>query len=191
MAKKPIKRRLYTEEEVKELKKTWKGKFKLWKDGCDKFKQDPPIYRIHMMQGLMVKLTIYMIIFASIYAISIGLWIFALILLPVGTVGNYYSMKNHLIKYKAAKNNYEMAGILKPIEQDISKIRRKWRIIESQIGFFGLDIIFLLLIGVMSYAYFGQFSIYQRIGIVLFSLIPLHLIYFEVIYRICKRGYNK
>src|SRR6056297_2119261 len=113
-------------EQITDMKKTWKGRYKLWQLGKEKFKRDPPLYRIHMMQGLMVKLTMYMIVFAAIYAVSIGFWIFALIILPVGTIGNYYSMKNHFVKYKQMVKQYEMAGMLSPIEDDVSNLRRRW-----------------------------------------------------------------
>ncbi len=175
----------FTEKQIIEKKKTWKGKWELWQDGMKKFKEEPPIYRIHMMQGLMVKLTIYMIIFACIYAVSVGLWIFAMIILPVGTIGNYYSMKSHFIKYKDSVKQYELAGILKPIKDDVSNLRRKWRTIEKKMGFLGVDIIFTLLLGVLSFAYFGSFSVWQKIGLVLVSMIPLYFIYFGIFYGLC------
>lgn len=180
-----------TKKQIAEKKKTLKGKWELWRKGVEKFKQDPPIYRISLMQGLMVKLTIYMIIFAAIYAVSIGFWIFALIILPVGTIGNYYSMKSHMIKYKNSAKQYEMAGILVPIEQDISNLRKKWRIIEKQIGFIGVDFIFCLFLAVLTIAYFGTFSLWEKIGLVLLSLIPMYIVYFGIIYSICKRWYDK
>lgn len=175
-----------TEKEIIELKKTWKGKWELWRAGVQKFKEEPPIYRIHMMQGLMVKLTIYMIIFASIYAVSIGFWIFALIILPVGTIGNYYAMKSHLIKYKDSAKQYLLAGILPPIEKDISNLRRKWRTVENKMGFLGVDIIFTLFLVVLSVAYFGSFSLFQKIGIVCVSTIPFYFIYFGIFYELCR-----
>lgn len=156
-----------------------------------KFKEDPPQYRIHMMQGLAVKLTIYMILFACIYAVSVGFWIFALILLPVGTIGNYYSMKSHFIRYKASVKTYELAKLLKPIEEDISYHRRKWRIIEKQIGFFGIDIIFFLFTAVLCYAYFADISLYWQFGIVVLSIIPLYMIYFVLIYKFCEYYYSR
>jgi hypothetical protein len=178
------------EQEVKEMKKTLKGKFKLWRKGVEKFKEDPPIYRVHMMQGLAVKLTMYMIIFAAIYAVSIGFWIFALIIIPVGTVGNYYSMKAHFMKYKDAVKQYEYAGILKPIEEDISPLRRRWRIIEKQIGFLGVDFIFLLFTGVMTYAYFSDFDLWYKLGISFAGVIVLVISYFTLIYKVCLRYYE-
>ncbi len=176
----------YTNKEIIEKKKTFKGKWELWREGCKKYKQDPPIYRMHMMQGLMVKLTIYMIIFASIYAISIGFWVFALIILPVGTVGNYYQMKNHMIKYKQSVKQYELAGILPPIKDDISELRRRWRTVEHKMGFIGVDIIFTLFLGVLTLAYFGSFNVWQKIGIVLFSFIPFCILYFKIFYEFCR-----
>lgn len=175
-----------TEKEVIEMKKTWKGKWKLWRAGVKKFKEEPPIYRIHMMQGLMVKLTIYMIIFAAIFAVSVGFWVFALIILPVGTIGNYYAMKAHFIKYKDSVAQYKLAGILPPIKDDVSNLRRKWRTVESKMGFFGVDIIFTLFLGVLSFAYFGSFTLWEKIGIVLVSMIPFYFIYFGIFYGLCK-----
>lgn len=175
----------FTEKEVIEKKKTLKGKWQLWQAGMKKFKQDPPIYRIHMMQGLMVKLTIYMIIFACIYAVSIGFWIFAFILLPVGTIGNYYAMKSHFIKYKETVKQYEIAGILKPIKDDVSNLRRKWRTVEKKMGFFGVDIIFTLFLVALSIAYFGSFSLWEKIGIVFASFVPFYFIYFGMFYAFC------
>lgn len=180
-----------TEKEIQELKKTFKGKWKLWRMGVEKFKGDPPIYRIHLMQGLSVMLTIYMIIFAAVYAVSIGLWIFALIIIPVGTIGNYYGMKNHFMKYKSVVKQYELAGIIKPIEEDISNLRRRFRIIEKQIGFLGIHLIFLLFIGVMTFAYFSTFSLWEKLAIVFSSLPILLALYFGVIYRICRRSYDR
>ena len=181
----------FTDEEVAEKKKTLKGKWELWRAGMKKFKEEPPIYRIHMMQGLMVKLTIYMIIFACIYAVSVGFWVFALIILPVGTVGNYYAMQSHMIKYKQTVKQYEMAGILKPIKDDISNLRRKWRTVESKMGFFGVDIIFTLFLGVLSLAYFGTFSIWEKIGIVFASTIPFYIIYFGIFYAFCREDQDE
>ncbi len=181
----------YTEKQLEEKKKTLKGKYELWRAGVEKFKQDPPIYRIHMMQGMMAKLTIYMIIFASIFAVSIGFWVFALIILPVGTIGNYYSMKGHFIKYKNSAKQYEMAGILVPIEKDVSELRKKWRIIEKRIGFIGMDFIFLIFLGALALAYFGAFSLGEKIGLVLMSLIPMYFIYFNIIYALCNEEYEK
>lgn len=175
-----------TQKEIIELKKTFKGKWELWQAGMKKFKQDPPIYRIHMMQFIMTKLTIYMIIFASIYAVSIGFWVFALIILPVGTVGNYYAAKSHLIKYKDSVKQYELAGILKPIKDDISELRRRWRTVEKKMGFLGVDIIFILFLGVLTLAYFGSFNLWQKIGIVLFSIIPFCILYFKIFYEFCR-----
>jgi hypothetical protein len=181
----------YTKKQIEEKKETWKGKWELYKAGVEKFKQDPPIYRVHLMQGLMTKLTIYMIIFACIYAISVGFWIFALILFPVGVIGNYYTMKSHFIKYKPSVKQYEQAGILPSIEDDQSNLRTKWRIIEKQIGFFGVDIIFILFLGVLTFAYFGDFSFYKKILIVAESFIPLYFIYFGIIYELCALRYRK
>lgn len=180
-----------TQDQIKDMKKTFKGKYKLWKLGVDKFKQDPPIYRIHLMQGLAVKLTIYMIIFASIYAVSVGFWVFALIILPVGTLGNYYAMKSHMIKYREVVKNYELAGLLKPIEEDISKLRKKWRTIEKQIGFLGLDIMFFLLIIIMSFAWFSNISLLGKLGYVSGGIVLLTISYFTIIYKLCYRKYKK
>jgi len=181
----------FTEKQIVEKKKTLKGKWELWQAGMKKFKQDPPIYRIHMMQGLMVKMTIYMIIFASIYAVSIGFWIFALIILPVGTIGNHYAMKSHFIKYKDSVKQYELAGILKPIKDDVSNLRRKWRTVEGKMGFLGVDIIFMLFLVVLSIAYFGSFSLWQKIGIVFASVVPFYFIYFGIFYTLCRKGENE
>lgn len=180
-----------SEEEVKELKKTWKGKLKLYRLGVKKFKQDPPIYRVHMMQGLAVKLTIYMIIFACIYAVSIGLWVFSLIILPVGTIGNYYAMKSHFMKYKDALRSYEWGGMISPIEEDISPTRKRWRIIEKQIGFFGLDIVFALFTAALTYSFFSGFDLWGKIWIVFGSIPVLGIVYFVLIYKICKVYYEK
>ena len=176
-------------KEIDKLKGSLKGKYRLWRLGVQKFKEDPPIYRIHLMQGLSVKLTIYMIIFASLYAISIGMWVFSLIILPVGVIGNYYSMKSHLIKYRSTKKQYEIAGLIPSIEKDISPLRKKWRIIESQIGFFGLDITFTLLVLLMLYSYYAPYSLYTRLGIVFFSIIFLFLFYFTIIFKLCNYYY--
>lgn len=175
-----------TKEEIIEMKKTWKGKWKLYKMGLNKFKSDPPIYRVHLLQGLMTKLTIYMIIFAAVYAVSVGFWVFALIIIPVGTVGNYYAAKAHFMKYKDSVRQYELAGILVPIKDDVSNIRRRWRTIEKKMGFFGVDIIFTLFLVVLSIAYFGNFSLYQKFGIVFASFVPMFLIYFEMFYGLCR-----
>lgn len=180
-----------TTEEIIEKKKTLKGKYWLWKAGIEKFKSDPPIYRIHMMQGLMTKLTIYMIVFAAIYAISIGFWVFALIILPVGTIGNFYGAKGHMIKYKETVNQYEIAGILKPINEDISKLRRKWRIVEKKMGFLGVDIIFTLFLVVLTVAYFGSFSLWQKFLIVGLSFGPFYILYFVFMYGLCERSWRK
>jgi len=174
-----------TENQISEMKKTYKGKWKLWKLGVKKFREDPPIYRIHLMQGLMTKLTIYMIIFASIYAISIGLWVFALIIIPVGIIGNYYSMKSHFIKYKNSVKQYQLAGILKPINKDPSNLRRRWRTIENKIGFFGVDIIFTLFLGVMCLAYFGDLNYFEKFAFVFIMIIPFYIIYFKAFYDFC------
>ncbi len=179
-----------TSEEIAEKKKTWKGKLELYKLGKKKFKEDPPLYRIHMMQGLMVKLTIWMIIFACVYAISIGFWVFALIMLPVGVIGNYYSMKNHFIQYKAAKKNYEIAGILKPIEEDISPLRKKWRIIEHQIGFIGVDIVYALFTLTLVIVYYAETSLWSKLGVMVAILPLLFILYFNFIYKVCNHYYQ-
>lgn len=181
----------YAEEEIREMKKTTKGKYALWKAGCKKFKEDPPIYRIHMMQGLMTKITIYCIIFATIYATSIGLWIFGLILLPVGTIGNYYSYKGKMMQYKSIVKQYKISGVLPPIEKDISNLRRKWRIIEEQIGFFGIDIICIIYLAFGIFVYFYDYTLIERISLMALGLIPIVYIYFGIIYRICNMFYRR
>ena len=179
-----------TLKEIKELKKTWRGKWQLYKKGLRKFREDPPLYRIPLFQGLSTMLTIYMIIFASIYAVSIGFWVFALIILPVGVLGNWYSMRSYFMNYRDLVKQFEMAGILKPIEEDISNLRKRFRIIEKQVGFFFVHVIFAMFTIVLSIAYFGRYTLGWKIGIVFASLPVLLWIYFVIFYKICNYYYQ-
>jgi len=179
-----------SKKEIKEMKKTWKGKWKLWRMGVDKFKQDPPPYRVHLMQGLSTILTMYMILFAAVYSVSIGLWIFALIIVPIGIIGNWYSAKSHLMKYKGVVKQFEMAQLIPPIEKDISNMRRRHRIIERSIGFLGVHVAFTLFTGVLLYVYFAGFSLWGKLGVVFTSIPIITYAYFGIIYKLCLRGYN-
>lgn len=179
-----------TRKQITEHKKTLKGKYHLWRLGIEKYKSDPPIYRIHLMQYLSTRLTMYLIIFACIYSISINLWIFALIISPIGIIGNFYQSKSHLIKYKSTLLQYEIAGLIPSIKKDISNLRKKWRIIESQIGFFGLDLVFFLFMVIITLVYYSNFSLYNKLLLILVSIIPLYFIYFHFIYHVCLRWYN-
>jgi uncharacterized membrane protein len=180
----------YNNEEVDELKKTFKGKMKLFKAGVDKNKT-PPMYRITLMKALMTRLTIYMVLFACVFVIKNGFWVFSLVLFPVGVIANYYTSKQQLIEYNNIKKQYEIAGLIKPIEEDISNIRRKTRIVEKIMGIWAFDIACLFPLGMLITVYLSNTNILESFGWLGLSLIASYVIYYNIIYPICLNKYKR
>lgn len=180
----------YSNKEVNELKKSFKGKMELFKAGVNKNKT-PPMYRITFMKALMTRLTIYIVLFACVFAIKNGFWIFSLILFPVGVVGNYYTSKQQYLEYSNIKKQYELAGLIKPIEQDISNIRRKTRIVEKIMGIWGFDIAFSFPIIILIISYLSNTSLLESLGWLGLGLIGSYVIYYIIIYSFCNSKYKE
>jgi uncharacterized membrane protein len=180
----------YSNKEVNELKKTFRGKMKLFEAGIYKNKT-PPMYRITLMKALMTRLTIYMVLFACVFVIMNGFWVFALVLFPVGVIANYYTSKQQLIEYNNIKKQYEIAGLIKPIEEDISNIRRKTRIVEKIMGIWAFDIACLSPLIMLIVLYLTNTSILESLGWLGLSLIASYVIYYKVIYGFCLKRYRR
>lgn len=179
----------YTDEEVAELKKTFKGKIQLFKQGV-KENKIPPMYRISLMNTLLARVTMYLILFVCVYLITIKLWYVSLILFPMGVIGNYYNSKKQYLEYSNIKKQYEYAKLIQPIELDISKTRRKYRIIESVLGLKGVDITLALFTLLLISLVLFKVKVLTSFIIILSSLPILIFIFYKIIYKLCYIKYN-